>query len=177
MSRIPLMDYDQLPDALRQIHDAATGAWSIEHTTRAFGHHPDLLQAYLGFFWPWHTNEAPGARVDPRLKELCRLRIATLNGCKTCASYRYQPDRISESDAESALDGDGAPLTARERAALAYAEKLATDHHSIDDAYVAAVREHFDEAELLELTMMIGQYIGFGRTLATLQLETVACPI
>jgi alkylhydroperoxidase family enzyme len=39
------------------------------------------------------------------------------------------------------------------------------------------VREHFDEAELLELTMMIGQYIGFGRTLATLQLETAACPI
>jgi hypothetical protein len=25
--------------------------------------------------------------------------------------------------------------------------------------------------------MMAGQYIGFGRTLAILQLETVACPI
>ena len=68
-------------------------------------------------------------------------------------------------------------MTTRERAGLAYAEKLAIDHHSIDDAYIAALREHFDEAELLELTMMIGQYIGFGRTLATLRLETVSCPI
>lgn len=177
MSRIPLMEYEQLPAELQQIHDAASGAWGIEHTTRAFGHHPELLKAYLGFFWPWHTNEAPGARVDPRTKELCRLRIAELNGCKTCASYRYQPTLITEPDATSAMAGDGAPLTERERVAVAYAEKLAVDHHSIDDAYMSVVRKHFDEAEVLELTMMIGQYIGFGRTLATLQLETVACPI
>jgi alkylhydroperoxidase family enzyme len=77
----------------------------------------------------------------------------------------------------AAMAGDGKPLTESERVAVAYAEMLAIDHHSIDDAHVAKVREHFDEAQLLELTMMIGQYIGFGRTLATLQLETVACPI
>ena len=51
----------------------------------------------------------------------------------------------------------------------------AIDHLSIDDAHLARVREYFDEAQLLELTMMIGQYIGLGRTLATLQSETVAC--
>ncbi|HEY1968171.1 MAG TPA: hypothetical protein VGH89_09505 [Pseudonocardia sp.] len=177
MSRVTLVDHNELPDALRQIHDAAADSWGIQHTARAFGHHPDLLQAYLGFFWPWHTGEAPGAKVDPRTKELCRLRIAELNGCKTCASYRYQPTLIEESEATAAMAGDGQPLTERERVAVAYAEMLAVDHHSIDDRYVARVREHFDQAQLLELTMMIGQYIGFGRTLATLQLETVACPI
>jgi hypothetical protein len=30
---------------------------------------------------------------------------------------------------------------------------------------------------LLELMMMIGQYIGFGRMLAILQLEETVCPI
>lgn len=177
MSRIALVDTDQLPEAMRQIHDSADGAWGIQHTARAFAHHPDLLQAYLGFFWPWHTGEAPEAKVDPRTKELCRLRIAELNGCVTCASYRYQPTLIEESEASAAMAGDGKPLTESERVAVAYAEMLAINHHGIDDAYVARVREHFDEAQLLELTMMIGQYIGFGRTLATLQLETVACPI
>jgi hypothetical protein len=39
------------------------------------------------------------------------------------------------------------------------------------------LREHFDNGELLELSMMIGQYIGFGRALATMKLETVACAI
>lgn len=178
MSRIPLMEVDALPETLRAIHDQADGAWGIEHTTRAFAHHPALLEQYLGFFWPWHTNDGTtGPRVDPRLKELCRLRIAELNNCATCASYRYQPTLISEDEATSAMGGRVEPLTEREAAAVAYAEMLATNHHAIDDAYVARLREHFDEAELLELSMMIGQYIGFGRVLATLQLENVACPI
>jgi alkylhydroperoxidase family enzyme len=75
------------------------------------------------------------------------------------------------------MAGDGEPLTERERAAVAYAELLALDHHAIDDDQVAAMREHFDEAQFLELSMMIGQYIGFGRVLATLALETPVCPI
>ena len=39
------------------------------------------------------------------------------------------------------------------------------------------LRRHFSEKEILELMMMTGQYIGFGRMLAALQLETVSCPI
>jgi alkylhydroperoxidase family enzyme len=54
---------------------------------------------------------------------------------------------------------------------------MAVDHHSLGDAEVAALREHFDDAAILELMMMAGQYIGFGRVLAILQLETVACPL
>jgi alkylhydroperoxidase family enzyme len=177
MSRVTLMEHEDLPEAMRQVHDSADGAWAIERTARAFGHHPELLQAYLGFFWPWHVNETPAARVDPRTKELCRLRIAELNNCQACGSYRYQPTLIEESEATAAMGGDGAALTERERAAVAYAEMLAVNHHAIDDAYITALREHFDEAELLELSMMIGQYIGFGRVLATLALETTAYPI
>jgi alkylhydroperoxidase family enzyme len=51
------------------------------------------------------------------------------------------------------------------------------DHLSIDDELILELHEHFDDAELLELMMMAGQYIGFGRMLAVLQLEEVACPI
>ena len=39
------------------------------------------------------------------------------------------------------------------------------------------LRAQFSEAELLELMMMTGQYIGFGRMLAMLQLEETSCPI
>jgi alkylhydroperoxidase family enzyme len=53
---------------------------------------------------------------------------------------------------------------------------MAVDHHNIGGADIEVLREHFDDAEILELMMMAGQYIGFGRTLAILQLETVACP-
>jgi len=38
-------------------------------------------------------------------------------------------------------------------------------------------RQTFGDEGFLELAMMTGQFIGFGRMLAILQLETVACPI
>ena len=58
-----------------------------------------------------------------------------------------------------------------------FAEKMALDHHNIGDDDVAAMRKHFTDAEFLELAMMAGQYIGFGRVLAMLQLEIASCPI
>jgi alkylhydroperoxidase family enzyme len=74
------------------------------------------------------------------------------------------------------LDRDDGNFTPRETMALAYAEKLAVDHHAIDDAFFDALRTQFDDAEILELGMMIGQYIGFGRLLKVLDLEPRYCP-
>ncbi len=76
----------------------------------------------------------------------------------------------------SELDGEGGGFSPRERLALAYAEKLAVDHHNIDDAFFGQLRSEFDDAEILELGMMIGQYIGFGRLLKVLDLEPRFCP-
>ena len=54
-------------------------------------------------------------------------------------------------------------LTARERTALRFAEKLAVDHHKVDDVFWAELRSHFSEAEIVELTAHATVYIGFGR--------------
>lgn len=179
MSRIPLPDPETLPPALRKMHDeAGPSNWSARHVARAFAHHPDLLERYLAFYYPFHTNEGAPGRLEPRLKELVRLRIATLNGCKTCKAARLDPDHVTEQEAALAVDvPSGHPFTPRERAALRLAERMAEDHHAIDDAFVRELRRHFSEAEMLELMMMAGQYVGFGRMLAILQLEEVSCPI
>jgi len=75
------------------------------------------------------------------------------------------------------LDDDAAEFTAREQSALLFAEKLATDHQSLDDASFTELRDQFTDPEIMELGMMIGQYIGFGRLLQVLDLEPDNCPI
>ena len=75
----------------------------------------------------------------------------------------------------SQLDEATNEFTTRESLALLYAEKLAVDHHSIDDAFFDDLRTAFNDAEILELGMMIGQYIGFGRLLKVLDLEPEFC--
>ena len=75
------------------------------------------------------------------------------------------------------LDTPDNDFTARERMALEYAEKLAVDHHAVDDAFFDRLRGQFDDAEILELGMMAGQYIGFGRLLKVLDLTPRSCPM
>ena len=54
-------------------------------------------------------------------------------------------------------------LSPRERAAIRFAEKLAVDHHKVDDALWSELRAHFSEAEIVELVAHATLYIGFGR--------------
>ena len=58
-----------------------------------------------------------------------------------------------------------------ERVALRFAEKMALDHKSLDDDFFGKLAAHFSDAEILELGMMIGQYIGFGRLLRALDFD------
>lgn len=176
MSRLPLAEPEKLPAPLRELHDSAAETdWSTRHVARVFANHPKLLEEYLAFYYPWHTSEGRGA-LEARLKELVRLRIATLNGCRTCKAARLEPS-ITEEEAMQHVDAPGDQFSERERAAIHFAEKMATDHFSIDDDTVSRLRRLFSEPEMLELMMMAAQYIGFGRMLAILQLEEVSCPI
>ena len=178
MSRLPLADPQDLPPFLKSMHDGA-GAddWSTRHCARAFAAHPDILERYLAFYYPFHASDT-GSVLDSRIKELVRLRIATLNGCKTCKAARLAPSDVSEQEATVGVDDLAeAAFSPRERAALAVAEQMALDHHAFDDTAMRALRRHFSQAETLELLMMIGQYIGFGRMLAMLQREETQCPI
>lgn len=80
-------------------------------------------------------------------------------------------------DKISQLDGEQNTFSARERLAVAYAEMLAVDHHNVDDQFFDRLRTEFNDAEILELGMMIGQYIGFGRLLKVLDLEPKVCAV
>jgi alkylhydroperoxidase family enzyme len=56
-------------------------------------------------------------------------------------------------------------LAPREALAVRFAEKLATDHRTVDAEFMAELREQFADAEIAELGMMIGQYLALGRLL------------
>jgi alkylhydroperoxidase family enzyme len=61
--------------------------------------------------------------------------------------------------------------------ALEYADRLALDHHNMDDDFFDRLKNHFNDAQILELGMMIGQFIGFGRLLMVLDLESKFCAV
>jgi alkylhydroperoxidase family enzyme len=74
------------------------------------------------------------------------------------------------------LDAPTNSFAPREQLALEFAERLALAPQRVDDGFFAELRAEFSDAEVLELGMMIGQYIGFGRLLKVLDLTPRFCP-
>ena len=70
--------------------------------------------------------------------ELVRLRIAFFNQCRSCMAIRYT-DAVNDGVTEDLVcslekPAEAANLTAAEKAAIDFGERMATDHLSIDDA-------------------------------------------
>jgi alkylhydroperoxidase family enzyme len=72
----------------------------------------------------------------------------------------------------AAIDDESSDLlNARERAAVHFAEKLAIDHHKVDDALWSELRAVFSEAEMIELAAHTTLFIGLGRFNEVIGLE------
>lgn len=71
---------------------------------------------------------------------------------------------------------DSALFSAREKLALRFAERMALHHQGIDDAFFHELRNEFNPAEIIELGLMIGLFIGYGRLLSVLDLENLGSP-
>jgi len=73
-------------------------------------------------------------------------------------------------------DFEKGDFTPRETVALRFATLMAQDHHKLDDAFFVELRAHFTDPEIIELGMVTGQFIGFGRLIAALDLENPQSP-
>ena len=69
------------------------------------------------------------------------------------------------------------PFTDAEQLALEYADRMANDHHNMDDDFFDRLKQYYSDEQILELGMMIGQFIGFGRLLMVLDLESKFCEV
>jgi AhpD family alkylhydroperoxidase len=118
------------------------------------------------------TKELDRVDVDPRLRELVRVRASQLNGCAYCVDM-HTKDARAIGETEQRLYAlpvwrETPFFTARERAALAFTEAvtlLATDH--VPAAAYDAVAAEFgpDEiAALLALIVVINAWTAVGVT-------------
>ena len=58
-------------------------------------------------------------------------------------------------------------LSDAEKVAIRYGELFATNHLAIDDTIYDNLRKHFSEEEIVELSMTVAWFVGFGRLAAT----------
>ena len=110
-----------------------------------------------------------------RTHELVRMRIAEINGCVLCLTWRndWADDAALAAVSQYATSD---LFSDAERAALEYAERFASDSKSIDDDLLGRLGAHFSPAEIADLTLVLGKYLAMGRFMQVLDLDQ-ACTI
>ena len=106
------------------------------------------------------TKELDKAEIDPKLRELIRIRASQLNGCAYCIDM-HTKDARAVGESEQRLYGisawrDTPYFSERERAALAFTEAvtlMAGDH--VPDAAYEAVAAHYSPDEVAALLALI----------------------
>ena len=123
----------------------------------------DAIKALMGV-----ESQINKGTLDILLKELVRLRASQINGCAFCLDMHVADARKageSERRLATAAAWREAPFFSdRERAALEWTEALTLVSQShVPDAIWNAVRPHFTDAELMELTLLITSINSWNR--------------
>lgn len=123
----------------------------------------DVIKAQMGV-----EAQIGKSKIEHLLKELVRLRVSQINGCAFCLDMHVTDARKSgETErrlATVAAWRETPFFTERERAALEWAESLTlVSQNHVPDSVWEAVRPHFTDAELVELTLLITSINSWNR--------------
>ena len=140
------------------------------HIYRMLLHSPAVAEGWLGMM----TAIRQKCALAGSSRELIIMRIAQLNG----AAYEAEQHRafalkegVSDAQLEELEDWENSKLfSPLQRAVLDYTDTMTIDV-KVPDAVFAAVREHFDESGMIELTATIASYNMVSRFLVALGVE------
>jgi alkylhydroperoxidase family enzyme len=172
MARIPLIeeaDHPELAGAIGRMRAGRGGA--LLNVYRLLLHSPAVAQT-----WFDHNAAVRGkTALSGRLREIIIIRVAHLN-CVDYVLAQHVPalamaEGLTVAECEALADPWATGLfDPRERAALAYAEAM-TLSTSVPDDVFADVRRHFDDREIVELSVLIGTYLMHNRVMKALAID------
>lgn len=148
--------------------ETAPGATPLDRT---FG----LRHAAYARFRDLYGGLWDPAVLDPRILELCRLRIATILGCETERAVRYGDAAaagVDEATVAALPQWPTSPaFSAGERACIAFAEQYVMDPHELTDAHFEDLHRHLDAPALATLTLAVAMFDALGRFRLALGVE------
>lgn len=163
MPRIPYPDPADLSEEKRKTLERP-GAGSL-NISRMYLHNPDLL-------WKGQLSLAiaavRGTTIDDRLREFLILRVAHLSGSDYELFHHEAIARnlgLTEAEMEALRTGDLSVLGVPEAALVRFVTEVVEQVSPSDEA-LAALREHFRDSQVIEITTIVGYYMMLARVAA-----------
>jgi len=160
MARVAPLPLESLSEPLRATiaQGQATRMLSSTLPVQIWARRPAVANAWLGTMAEIHERGV----LPERLRELVRLKIASITNCPVCQVAR-KSDEVSEADIMACSDWSDPRFSPPEQAALRFAGLFAGDYLSIGDEIFDHLRDHFSEDQIVELHLFSGLMLAGGR--------------
>ena len=113
--------------------------------------------------------------LERRLIDLIFLRVSQINGCAYCVDLHWRELMLQDEDPRrlnSLLTWREVPFfSARERAALRWADAVTDIRNLQDDTALDGLREHFDNGEIAALTFVVAAMNAWNRLGISLHMQ------
>ena len=156
---------ERLPEQFHLAWDTLNRLAGEPAFVEVFATNPDMLEFVMG---PFYTGVFFGGKVEQRYKQLARLKLSLLHGCRTCNKQNV-PGALAAGITQQQVDAidhfEDGPFSEAEKSVLAYADEVALTNAGgrMTPALYARLRTHFSEADLLELGVTMAVISGMAK--------------
>ena len=171
MARVSYIEEKDHPELAAEIAKIKGGRGALINIYKLLLHSPTVCMTWLEHIGAirWKT------KLTPRLREIAIVRVAQ------AAKYAYAlqqhvphiavPDGVSLEECEALKDWRASKFfNEAERAALAYVDAIIAGSGVPDDVF-NAMRQHYNEREIVELTVLVGTYLMHNRVFTALRVD------
>jgi alkylhydroperoxidase family enzyme len=165
-------------DETRKVYDGVLAQWGrISNFSQVLAHQPAALQ---GWMLPNESIRLKNVKADPdyvKIQQLVIIKTSAINGSAYCMSHNVPLGRkigLSEEQIAAAQGNDymASPhLDDRQKAAIRWAEAVTNMTARKDDAAFAAMKQHFSEKQIVELTVFCGMWNYSNRLCEALHVD------
>ena len=172
MARISLIEERDRPDLAALVGKIrASRRGSLINVYKLLLHCPPLAEIWFSLIDALRTRSVLGAR----LREIAIIRVGHLNRVEYVVNQHVPqlalPAGLTRDECAALADWRATSLFGpAERAALAYVDAMTTDVQVPDDVF-EALRGHFDEPQIVELSVLVGTYNMHTRVMAALAID------
>ena len=152
MARINLIQPDAAGGEVKEIYEK-TLRGKPGNAQKALAQRPEMLKNFLSFY------ASVGRSLDRKLYELIYIRVSLINGCHYCTQHHLASSKrvgLTQEDWAALQRGDYSRYSEKEKAALAYIDKLTRNPHDISDTDFADLKKQFSDPEIVDIHLLAG---------------------
>ena len=178
MARVTMIKPEDADAETRKVYDAVVRQWGrISNFSQVLAHQPAAL---AGWLLPNESIRLDNVKCDPgyvQIQQLVIIKTSALNRSAYCMSHNVPLGRkigLTEAQIAAAQGSDymrSPDLEERQKAAIRWAEAVTLMQARDDENAFAAMRKHFSEKQIVELTVFCGMWNYSNRLCEALHVD------